>query len=75
MLEHPFDKHNIKVQTYDDEARIVKGEVINLQLQFSLFLTLKGHMNFIEIYFKHANLKKDPNVFRKMSPYVIVSTE
>lgn len=47
-----------------------------MQVQFSLFLTLKApHKNFVAVYFKHANLKKDPNVFRKMSPQIVISTE
>lgn len=25
LLEYPFDKHNIKIQTYDDEAKTLKG--------------------------------------------------
>lgn len=75
LLEYPFDKHNVKIQTYDDEAKTIKGEVVNMQVQFSLFLTLKGpSKNFATVYFKHANLKKDLNVFRKMSPQIIIST-
>jgi hypothetical protein len=75
LLEYPFDKHNVKIQTYDDEEKTVKGEVVNMQVQFSLFLTLKGpSKNFVTVYFKHANLKKDLNVFRKMSPQIIIST-
>lgn len=47
-----------------------------MQVQFSLFLTLKApHKNVVAIYFKYASLKKDPNVFRKMSPQIVISTE
>lgn len=36
FYDHPFDKHNLKIQTYEDDDRRIKGEIINLYLQFSL---------------------------------------
>ena len=36
FYDHPFDKHNLKIQTYEDDDRRIKGEIINLYLNFSL---------------------------------------
>lgn len=74
LLEYPFDKHNLKIQTYKDENRKVKDDIINLQLQFSLFFILKDQRNYVKVYFRNANLMKDFKVIGKMSPYIVIST-
>jgi hypothetical protein len=75
ILEHPFDKHNLKIQTYIDNDPKLKGDMLNLSIQFSRFIIFKREQNYVTLNFKYANLKKDLAMFGKMSPYLRIISD